>query len=68
MTDGWQPIETAPRDMTYVVIATKSFSCGWVMARWHRYNGLSTWHDMETDTYPDATHWMLPSPPPETTP
>lgn len=59
---GWQPIETAPRNSTRVLIITPEDFV--LTARWYTYNGLATWRDEEQDIYPTATHWQpLPLPP-----
>lgn len=59
----WQPIETAPKDGTAVLIAVPDYEVA-IIANWYRYNGLETWRDEELDIYPTATHWQpLPTPP-----
>jgi hypothetical protein len=72
LTDEWQPIETAPRDETAVLLyfpgswETDGVRVGW----WHE----GAWYEHEwssnpmTDFYEEPTHWMpLPHPPQEQT-
>lgn len=60
--DGWQPIETAPKDNTRIIVYCNDF---WeTIVRWNSLLG-DFWLDDSMDT-PDGepTHWMpLPSPP-----
>ncbi len=60
----WLPIETAPRDGTFVLLwgpAWEQPETGW------RYPGDKSWQGCDQPTWlagRDATHWMpLPSPP-----
>lgn len=76
MVMGWQPIETAPKDGTRVLLwivhcnakyATSPFEEGWIGAcigSWSEHNGGGfTWYGI----YGTPTHWRpLPAPPKET--
>ena len=62
----WQPIETAPRDGTEVIV----FTGGGVVTAWHSVNTGMWPHDCEFTEDGEAcnvglpTHWMpLPAPP-----
>lgn len=67
---GWQPIETAPKDGTWVLVASyRGAHLGWMSnARWRQPNPggrprLSCWFD-GTDYMVPPTHWQpLPEPP-----
>lgn len=78
MKTEWQPIETAPKDGTEILIFTTR---GIAHVGWSKYcgaylesgessggwdvcwNNSDGWNDPE---FPDATHWMpLPAPPAE---
>lgn len=70
----WQPIETAPRDGTWVLVyepreyEPRVHVAHWGTPEWH--GGPSTWVTMalgpNPDTYnaDDASHWMPLPPPP----
>lgn len=59
---GWRTIDSAPRDGTWVLIATHQFVGGVVLARWSRTN--QHFVDIDQDDYFDASHWMpTPAPP-----
>lgn len=73
---GWQPIETAPKDGTYVLLAGPSGYMGTPLrvevCRYDfKYRPLNPWqtyaNDAFTDSGPPATHWM-PLPPSPRTP
>jgi hypothetical protein len=65
---GWQPIETAPRDGTNILIVNASGRADWGhnvprVACWQK-DGWWGYHETEQITPHRATHWMpLPSPP-----
>ncbi len=67
-TQGWQPIESAPKDGTRVL----GFVGRWVIVRWavrfseHYGDTSGGWYDGEIDGRAFPTHWMpLPAPPAE---
>jgi hypothetical protein len=61
----WQPIETAPKDNTPILVPTNAHSDGIVIVRWYTYNRLAAWRDWDEDVH-FPTHWMpLPQPPGE---
>ena len=63
----WQPIETAPKDGSTILIATHSYEGGVMMAAWASDVPTPAFVDEVGDSYFDATHWMpLPAPPRET--
>lgn len=60
----WQPIETAPKDGTEIIVATKSTTSGVALVIWEPGVPFPCFMDEEGDSYEDATHWMpLPEPP-----
>jgi len=60
----WQPIETAPKDMTRVLGYVEEYI---VVMWWFTYsNGRSCWETVDGESEVDPTHWMpLPKPPQE---
>lgn len=71
----WQPIETAPKDGTVILVATWEISADMASAKW---NGLywDTRHmdddpshilldEMSFREFGSPTHWMTPPPPPD---
>jgi len=55
----WQPIETAPKDGTEIIVG-ESGTADVELCRW--YDG--EWVDRTYDPFADVTHWMpLPKPP-----
>jgi len=68
---NWQPIETAPKDGTFVLLSGHELPVwqgSWV-GRVGRYpiNGWTRFNSVDIDWSP--THWMpLPEPPKDTTP
>lgn len=70
----WQPIETAPKDGTRILVATKY---GIEVAEWEerapQWGVVPAWIGMGLSTYEEdreltPTHWMPLPPPPETKP
>ena len=61
----WRGMDSAPRDGTWVLIATKSHSLGVVVAKFGSPRYPTWWND-DDNSYENATHWMpLPAPPKE---
>lgn len=61
-SDGWQPIETAPKDGTRVLTFRVKFREAMAVA-W--FDG-EEWRPVHGSAWPDPTHWMpLPEPPKE---
>ena len=59
----WQPIETAPRDGSDVLIWCDT---GKICIAHFDYATFAWWSDLSTRECPDPTHWMpLPAPPAE---
>lgn len=58
----WQPIETAPKDGTWVLLSSAGWTHGqWEIAQWSAY--AECWQTYDTAIL-GATHWMpLPAPP-----
>ena len=74
---NWQPIESAPKDGTYILVSNPAAGGSWV-AHWFpvavsgykfdqlwRSVMLNHWHIPEKTRYVPPTHWM-PLPPPPT--
>lgn len=65
---GWQDIETAPKDGTTVILCDNRVAEGYIaVASRKLMHGDSMWvHEEGTVGYPDGffTHWMLPPEPP----
>jgi hypothetical protein len=60
---GWQPIETAPRDGTYVLGYGPHETRGFYIDAIHHYQELG-WTVKWMSGYGEPTHWMpLPEPP-----
>ena len=72
----WQPIETAPKDGTYVLVCNHDAGVSWIAEYVERYTSgyrpEQPWHSVMLNhrhakkRYPSTvpTHWMpLPSPP-----
>ena len=64
--DPWQPIETAPKDGSYVLLHTKESTIP-VIAQFVLWGGYLGWRDQEGETYINATHWQPMTKPGETT-
>jgi hypothetical protein len=70
--EGWQPIETAPKDGTRIIVAKQSgyvmawaSSAYWFERQYKDREKYSGWTD-GFDTLATPTHWMpLPAPPGE---
>lgn len=61
---GWQPIETAPRDGTEVLLFWKGGGCGV-----YHFNHYGNWDDGDYSSHmtdDDFSHWMPIPEPPET--
>lgn len=65
---AWQPIETAPKDMTQVLgyVENGYVEDSVVVMCWFTYaNGRACWETVDGESEVDPTHWMpLPNPPP----
>jgi hypothetical protein len=64
----WQPIETAPKDGTCILISNgkDGIFSGMYVGYWYQEGG---WKFSIKNRIPDATHWMpLPAPPTGETP
>lgn len=61
---AWQPIETAPKDGTWVLAVGKNGAGRWTTPQTVRWTGLweSPVHDARVEVYHQPTHWM-PLPP-----
>jgi len=66
---NWQPIETAPKDGTEILVWCAQFKCAvvvaWTVSVWVPCGGAWVGEENRSDTteWP-ATHWMpLPEPP-----
>ena len=65
----WQPIETAPKDGTRIIVCRKSTNKYIPMVgedRWGEFGGAHCWARSNSETEP--THWMPLPQPPETKP
>lgn len=61
----WQPIETAPKDGTYVILWTGCKPADVKLRRWSSEYGVWTNQDDSEDTGPTIpTHWIPAAPPP----
>ena len=67
--DGWQPIETAPKDALGVLLWWPHW---WALPhpgyykdnQWHSDKAIVPWYEGNKNKDPGPTHWMhLPSPP-----
>lgn len=63
----WQPIETAPRDGTQILIVSRYRQLGIMIGRWAERNGRWAFAEVVGRNV-DPTHWMPLPPPPESTP
>lgn len=77
---NWQPIESAPKDGTYILVSNPAAGGSWV-AHWFpvavsgykfdqpwRSVMLNHWHIPEKTRYVPPTHWMPLPPPPKDKP
>ena len=68
----WQPIETAPRDGTTILVSRYNPTWGWIVgyARWSETRGIGGWISHGFYDPPGnlglahPTHWALLPPPP----
>ncbi|HEY6020195.1 MAG TPA: DUF551 domain-containing protein [Candidatus Paceibacterota bacterium] len=68
--NSWQPIETAPKDGTHILLANKAgvSEGGWLTdidygGEWEGQIGMAGWWRIDCTDYPN-THWMpLPEAP-----
>lgn len=61
--DRWQPIETAPKDGTWIQVWADSCERS-IQTQWVRWQGEERWVGTMSPLYVTPTHWMpLPSPP-----
>ena len=62
---NWQPIETAPRDGTEILVIESAGGC--YVANWQSLDGwVWAYDNMDGPTCTNPTHWMpLPEPPKE---
>lgn len=59
----WQPIETAPKDGTDILLSGPHSNHGWVIKSARFWIG-SWWSNGNRGIGPDPSHWMpLPAPP-----
>ena len=61
----WQPIETAPRDGTDILVG---YTTGEICILHFDAATFAWWDHLGAYEFPDPTHWMPLPPPPETTP
>jgi hypothetical protein len=69
----WQPIETAPKDGTWILVTGGDIGYNWdgdtipavTTAQWHYKSWQMAWFDSGClGEYDNPTHWMpLPQPP-----
>ncbi len=58
----WQPIETAPRDGTRVILYREGYAEDQAIAWWDTV--ISVWRPVNGSVFTSVTHWQhLPSPP-----
>jgi len=68
---SWQPIETAPKDGTWILVWKHDYDCP-MSAQWglldinpNKYTGMKGWSGYGY-IFSDVTHWMpMPEPPKE---
>ena len=64
---GWQPIETAPKNNTEVLVYSKEFGVAKAVRFDEGSYEVVTEQTCCRDYYKDVTHWMQLPEPPETT-
>jgi len=69
--DGWRPIETAPKDGTFIIVYYRMIgspfgNCHWIdVVRWASFGGgPEAWLDTDDLVSCDPTHWRPLPPPP----
>lgn len=65
LAQRWQPIETAPKDGTWILVSHPAWTDGkWEIAQWSQYSECWQTYDTGLTGLMPPTHWMpLPSPP-----
>ena len=62
--NGWQPIETAPKDGTRVLLYGNGAGVQWQVSEWVIEDKFAGWYPWDWPDYEEPTHWMqLPEPP-----
>lgn len=60
---GWMPIETAPKDGTWILVHTGEYTHP-ITVWWFKYNGRACWRAHDLEPIDDVSHWMpLPAAP-----
>lgn len=53
---GWQPISTAPKDSSRVLLFREGFAESMTVGHWD--SSFDEWHSANGFSFPGATHWM----------